>query len=170
MSEGFPMFQMHVANRLGVSEERVRELRPRALEEGVDWVKRGSRNLYALSAVEKLQAALALPALPEMPLKLEDEPALLGWPEVHRIQVLKIWQNPSYVGGIIALDNPRPNAAANEAGFAPIPAHSETMTLLRVRVKTSANLVRGMVIPCVYVEGSSDLYQAVKLPSRKGRW
>jgi hypothetical protein len=155
----FTIHQMHAANRLGVSEEWVREKRAR-LEEGTDWVKRGTRILYSNGGVEKLAAILALPKPPKTPL-------MLPWPAIHELVVAKIWSNPGYVGAVRQVLTGPIGKDANGlgVGFAAIP---EDGALLRVRVKTSANLSRGMVLKCVHIAG--DLYECRNLPRRKGRW
>lgn len=158
LEERREIWQAHVANRLGVSEERVRALRA-GLVEGVDWEKRGSRLYYSRAAVEKLTRALELPSIPRGLRMLE-------WPKEHRIVVAKFWANPGYVGGMVALA-PEQKGERNElgVGFLPVP---ESGVMVRVRVKSSVNLVRGMVLRCFHVGG--DLYECLDLPRRKGRW
>lgn len=154
----FPLFQLHVAHRLGVSEERVRELRldpAGPLQEGRDWVKKGQRLLFATEAVDRLAAVLGVPEKTPPERRL-----LLPWSAQHRIIVVQVWRNPHYVCGALA------NGSGPVDGFAPLPKGS--FQLLRVRVRSSENLLRGMVLECVHIGG--DLYEATKLPRRKGRW
>lgn len=210
----FTVMQQGVATRLGISEERVRELRARFLVGGVDFVKRGSRLLYSVSAVEKLAAGMTVPELPGEELHrgggelntegteaegeaeqgrlegtlappLEDTRpeeqeqktgGLILVPRLYRVQVLKVWANPGYVGGILSLTRAEeyergqlvaPSNALGD-GWEAIPANADALTLLRVRVKHNRNLARGMVLRCVHI--AEDLYEAVELPRRKGRW
>jgi hypothetical protein len=163
------LFQVHVANRLGVSEERVRELRAAPngpLEEGVDWMKEGNRIVYSEGAVGKLAAALAGETTGKLGEKeeaaVEPAEAAAETPAGIEIVVAKLWPNPRYVAGVVLMDSdPR-----SHPGFAPVP---EGRPLVRVRVRSSLCLARGMVMAeCRHL--GSDLYECDRLPRRKGQW
>jgi hypothetical protein len=141
----FTLFTSHVANRLGVSKERVTELR-KNLPEGEEWKRDGNRVLFKETVVSKMAELLKVPELPEE----------IKTPEVVGMVVAKVWPNPRYVGAL--------QTQAPVRGYAIVPEGP----MLTVRVRTSLNLTRGMVLPCVKVHG--DLYEALELPRRKGRW
>jgi hypothetical protein len=141
----FTLFTSHVATRLGVSKERVTELR-KNLPEGEEWKRDGNRVLFKETVVEKMAGLLKVPELPEEPFR----------PKECAVVVAKLWPNPFYVGGV-----PVECAART---FAVVPPGE----MVRVKVKHSQNLIRGMVLPCRELE--KGLFEALELPRRKGRW
>lgn len=140
----FTLFTSHVANRLGVSKDLVTELRKK-LPEGEEWKRDGNRVMFKETAVGKMGAMLNVPE-PEEPFR----------PKECSVVVAKLWPNPFYVGGV-------PVECAAKT-FAVVPEGE----MVRVKVKHSQNLIRGMVLRCRELE--QGLFEALELPRRKGRW
>jgi hypothetical protein len=149
----FTLRQAHVAHRLGVSEERVREKRPE-LAKGEHWTQKGNLILYSAAAVTRLAELFEVPKMPTI-----KGPLMLEWKE-HKLVVVRTWQNPIFVAGRLW-----DGKESGQTGFAAVP---EEGPLMRVRVKTNVNLVRGMILRCIHL--GADLYEALEIPRRKGRW
>lgn len=66
-------FESVVANRLGVSRERVRELRVAHLREGEDWVMQGTAVVLSAQGLARMQDLLRVAASPAL---VESEPAV----------------------------------------------------------------------------------------------
>jgi hypothetical protein len=85
----FNLFQQHVATRLGVAEEVVRELRQKHLTQDRDFARQGNRILYSAAAVGRLQELLQVPP-PEEPMRPEASAVVV-------VEVVRALVNPHYV-------------------------------------------------------------------------
>ena len=171
-------FEAVVANRLGVSRERVRELRVAHLREGEDWVMQGTSvvlSAQGLARMQKLVWAGSSPALPEsgpvaatggvdvvasegcMPLVAEARvPVGQVFAAVARVRV-RVTERAR---------NGRVIMAARVEG---VPAPGEPARLM-VRVQSNELFMPGMVMEVVPVDGRGCFQYLGRLPRRKGVW
>lgn len=163
--------ESHVAGRLGISRDTIREMRNAHLVEDADW--KSVRNIICLTdvAAGKIAAALSLPApatavSPEKAAEMlvaekDAATATTGAGLVDLIEELCVWRltkNPHII-----------------EAFAPGTDPMHRQNILRVRVKNAANFCRvggdgkPMMLPARHVQ--VDLYELVgPCPRRKGRW
>ena len=171
-------FEAVVANRLGVSRERVRELRVAHLREGEDWVMQGTAvvlSAQGLARMQKLVWAGSSPALPEsgpvaatgevdvvasegcMPLAAEARvPVGQVFAAVARVRV-RVTERARNVRVIMA------------ARVEGVPAPGEPARLM-VRVQSNELFMPGMVMEVVPVDGRGCFQYMGRLPRRKGVW
>ena len=151
-------FEAVVANRLGVSRERVRELRVAHLLEGEDWVMQGTSvvlSAQGLARMQKLVWAGSSPALPESgPVAATGEVDVVAsegcMPLAAEARVP--------VGQVFA--------AARVEG---VPAPGEPARLM-VLVQSNELFMPGMEMEVAPVEGRGCFQYLGRLPRRKGVW
>jgi hypothetical protein len=137
------------AGVVGLSSQRMRDLRKKLLTPGVDYEKAAGRVLLTDTGVEKIRAALTLPE--------EKNAATVNGFTV----TLRVW-NARLVNRHIILAY-HPDADPTQGGG-----------LLRVRVRDSKNFSRftrdGQPMELEARHLQADLYEATKCPRAKGRW
>ena len=171
-------FEAVVANRLGVSRERVRELRVAHLREGEDWVMQGTSvvlSAQGLARMQMLVLAESSPALPEsgpvaatggangvasdgcMPLAAEARvPVGQVFAAVARVRV-RVTERARNVRVIMA------------ARVEGVPAPGEPVRLM-VLVQSNELFMPGMEMEVVPVDGRGCFQYMGRLPRRKGVW
>ena len=171
-------FEAVVANRLGVSRERVRELRVAHLREGEDWVMQGTAvvlSAQGLARMQKLVWAGSSPALPEsgpvaatggvdgvasegcMPLAAEARvPVGQVFAAVARVRV-RVTERARNVRVVMA------------ARVEGVPAPGEPARLM-VLVQRNELFMPGMEMEVAPVEGRGCFQYLGRLPRRKGVW
>jgi hypothetical protein len=152
--EGVPddglFWESKVAKQLGLSRERVRELRAEHLT-AEDWITKGNAVVYTQRGLEKITAAAGAGA--EAP---AEEPVKAGPPEVARLVVRKV------------CGNKRVMLALRVVADRPLCERGSEPTLV-VRVKDNACFMAGMEFDAVAV-GDGSFQFTGRLPRRKGRW
>jgi hypothetical protein len=187
----FNLHQQHLANRLGVAEEMIRELRKQHLVAGVHYRKVANRILYASAAEEILRGVLAVPpaASPEMAsVDLADLQAQRG----KLVAVLRTRTDAAKnlgATGIAEKGEVRSSALPGDAGEfkvvrllpnprfvvcvaePPEPLFEGRLPSapkpVEVRVRDNRLLIPGMVLECV-LEASG--WVCPRVPRQKGRW
>ena len=154
-------FEAVVANRLGVSRERVRELRVAHLREGEDWVMQGTAvvlSAQGLARMQKLVLAGSSPALPESgPVAAEARvPVGQVFAAVARVRV-RVTERARNVRVIMA------------ARVEGVPAPGEPARLM-VLVQSTELFMPGMEMEVAPVEGRGCFQYLGRLPRRKGVW
>ena len=171
-------FESVVANRLGVSRERVRELRVAHLREGEDWVMQGTAvvlSAQGLARMQKLVLEGSCPAITEsgpvaatggvdvvasegcMPLAAEARvPVGQVFAAVARVRV-RVTERARNVRVIMA------------ARVEGVPAPGEPARLM-VRVQSNELFMPGMEMEVVPVDGRGCFQYMGRLPRRKGVW
>lgn len=171
MSE-FYLFQQHVANRLGVAEERIRDLRG-ALREGVDWRKQGTRLLFSAAGEAALRELLKIPA-PASPDVAADR---IGEVRARLLDLLRMRAGSAATdkkgeagsGSSVAFKVIRclPNPHYVMCVMAHPTDHPEGSDLVQVRVRDNRLVMPRMVLDCVR-EASG--WVCPRVPRRKGTW
>lgn len=171
-------FEAVVANRLGVSRERVRELRVAHLREGEDWVMQGTSvvlSAQGLAMMQKLVLEGSCPAITEsgpvaatggaygvagygcMPLAAEARvPVGQVFAAVARVRV-RVTERARNVRVIMA------------ARVEGVPAPGEPARLM-VLVQSNELFMPGMEMEVAPVEGRGCFQYLGRLPRRKGVW
>lgn len=168
----FNIWQAHLANRLGISEEELRLRRDKFLQRDLHFQKRGARMLYSAEGEEALRATLFVgvsaqnTASDTSPEKngdgtAEKQPAvagLLSWPHAPKPTELKVWRTAPHIK----------NAHVLEA-YDPKTDPKIRANIVTVRVSSNANFVPEMLIPVRHVSG--NLYELTRrAPRQRGRW
>lgn len=157
---GFPHWQSHLPNQLGVAEEWIRSARD-GLEEGVDWKKQGQRVLFSQRGVTRLLellkmaggAAQETPERKVIALLPERAGSLL---EGVAMRVVSAPKNPHLVIAVPADEDGLPIRGAGQA---------------RVKVASNVNFVPGMLLKATPVAGVAGLFRLVgACPRSKGRF
>lgn len=171
-------FESVVANRLGVSRERVRELRVAHLREGEDWVMQGTAVVLSAHGLSRMQDLLRVadsPALVESGPAVATDGALAATePEV--IGVVAEAMAP--LGHLlVAADHCRVRVselARNEKVVMAVRVAGEAApgepAKLLVKVKCNALFMPGMEMEVVPVDGRGCFQYMGRLPRRKGVW
>ena len=169
-------FEAVVANRLGVSRERVRELRVAHLREGEDWVMQGTAvvlSAQGLARMQKLVWAGSSPALPE-----SGPVAATGGVDLVASEGCMAAEARVPVGQVFAAvarvrvrvteraRNVRVIMAARVEG---VPAPGEPARLM-VLVQSNELFMPGMEMEVAPVEGRGCFQYLGRLPRRKGVW
>lgn len=173
-------FESVVANRLGVSRERVRELRVAHLREGEDWVMQGTAVVLSAQGLAKMQDLLRVAASPAL---VESEPAVAtdGAQEATGPEVIGVVAEAMAFSDrghlLVAADRCRVRVselARNEkvvmaVRVEGVAAPGEPAKLL-VKVKCNAFFMPGMEMEVAPVEGRGCFQYMGRLPRRKGVW
>lgn len=168
----FTIAQPQLAAMLGISIEEARTRRQKFLAEGEDWIRDGNRVLISDAGLKKIRASLTLPALAEAAKKtaavephpeqktprrvilLPDSPPPPPGPaDVKELVVYRTVLNGSIL-------------EAHRAGTDP----ADRRNIMRVRVRSSENFTRGMVLAVRLVQ-APDFYEFTgRLPRWKGKY
>ena len=171
-------FEAVVANRLGVSRERVRELRVEHLREGEHWVMQGQSVVLSAQGLARMQDLLRVatsPALVESgPAVATDGAVAATGPEVIGVVAeamaplghLQVAADRCRVRVSELARNEKVVMAVRVAGEA---APGEPAKLL-VKVKCNALFMPGMEMEVVPVDGRGCFQYMGRLPRRKGVW
>ena len=171
-------FEAVVANRLGVSRERVRELRVAHLLEGEDWVMQGTSvvlSAQGLARMQKLVWAGSSPALPESgPVAATGEVDVVAsegcmpLAAEARVPVGQVFAAGARVRVRVTerARNVRVIMAARVEG---VPAPGEPARLM-VLVQSNELFMPGMEMEVAPVEGRGCFQYLGRLPRRKGVW
>ena len=173
---GFPFEESTVRKKLGLTKDDLRPWRKKRLVEGADFITHKKRLYWNAGAVRQAfeQFGLSAPPLPGEPgastiphdreaekgdVAREPEPVTAppGPPAIEQLLVVRAdLANRRMLQACPKGDNPeRPKR------------------LLRVRVRSADNFIRGMEIPAIRVEayGMTDLYDLARaLPRKRGVW
>ena len=171
-------FEAVVANRLGVSRERVRELRVEHLREGEHWVMQGQSVVLSAQGLARMQDLLRVAASPAL---VESEPAVAtdGAVAATGPEVIGVVAEAMAPLGHLLVPSDRCRVRVSElarnekvvmavrvAGEA---APGEPAKLL-VKVKCNALFMPGMEMEVVPVDGRGCFQYMGRLPRRKGVW
>lgn len=165
----FTIAQPQLAAMLGISIEEARTRRQKFLTEGGDWIRDGNRVLISDAGLKKIRASLTLPALAEAAKKtaaVEPQPeqktprrvillpdSAPGAADVKELVVYRTVLNGSIL-------------EAHRAGTDP----ADRRNIMRVRVRSSENFTRGMVLAVRLVQ-APDFYEFTgRLPRWKGKY
>lgn len=171
-------FESVVANRLGVSRERVRELRVAHLREGEDWVMQGTAVVLSAQGLAKMQDLLRVAASPAL---VESEPAVAtdGAQEATGPEVIGVVAEAMAPLGHLLVASDRCRVRVSELArnekvvmavrVEGVAAPGEPAKLL-VKVKCNAFFMPGMEMEVAPVEGRGCFQYLGRLPRRKGVW
>ena len=171
-------FEAVVANRLGVSRERVRELRVEHLREGEHWVMQGQSVVLSAQGLARMQDLLRVAASPALvesgPAVATDGAVAATGPEVIGVVAeamaplghLLVASDRCRVRVSELARNEKVVMAVRVAGEA---APGEPAKLL-VKVKCNALFMPGMEMEVVPVDGRGCFQYMGRLPRRKGVW
>lgn len=171
-------FESVVANRLGVSRERVRELRVAHLREGEDWVMQGTAVVLSAQGLAKMQDLLRVAASPAL---VESEPAVAtdGAQEATGPEVIGVVAETMAPLGHLLVASDRCRVRVSELArnekvvmavrVEGVAAPGEPAKLL-VKVKCNAFFMPGMEMEVAPVEGRGCFQYLGRLPRRKGVW
>ena len=173
-------FESVVANRLGVSRERVRELRVAHLREGEDWVMQGTAVVLSAQGLAKMQDLLRVAASHAL---VESEPAVAtdGAQEATGPEVIGVVAEAMAFSDrghlLVAADRCRVRVselARNEKVVMAVRVAGEAApgepAKLLVKVKCNALFMPGMEMEVVPVDGRGCFQYMGRLPRRKGVW
>ena len=172
-------FEAVVANRLGVSRERVRELRVAHLLEGEDWVMQGTSvvlSAQGLARMQKLVWAGSSPALPESgPVAATGEVDVVAsegcmpLAAEARVPVGQVFAAVARVRCSCGPLNRRGRPGIMAARVEGVPAPGEPARLM-VLVQSNELFMPGMEMEVAPVEGRGCFQYLGRLPRRKGVW
>ena len=161
----FTHWESKVAGRLGLSRDNMRRMRSELLTEGADFITQSNRICLTAAAVEKIAAALRVPAPPVELTEANPAPVAVVEKTIADAAIgtvrLCVWRQTK-------------NPHIIEA-FHPEKDPSHRSNIVRVIVKKAANFIRvggdgkPMTLPARHVR--ADLYELLgACPRRKGRW
>ena len=173
-------FESVVANRRGVSRERVRELRVAHLREGEDWVMQGTAVVLSAQGLARMQDLLRVAASHAL---VESEPAVATdgalaatGPEVIGV-VAEAMAFSDRGHLLVAADRCRVRVselARNEKVVMAVRVEGEAApgepARLLVRVRSNEFFMPGMEMEVVPVDGRGCFQYLGRLPRRKGVW
>ena len=171
-------FEAVVANRLGVSRERVRELRVEHLREGEHWVMQGQSVVLSAQGLARMQDLMRVAASPAL---VESEPAVAtdGAVAATGPEVIGVVAEAMAPLGhlLVASDRCRVRVselARNEKVVMAVRVAGEAApgepAKLLVKVKCNALFMPGMEMEVVPVDGRGCFQYMGRLPRRKGVW
>jgi len=153
----FEHWELHVAKRVGLTKDEIREVRRRSLTEGVHWVTHKKRTVYSALGVQTLEQALEVNGESDVAgTRLSDTGEAESTVKKPETKILKVFRNGLKHSQII------------EAHF-PDKDPADVRNRVRVRVRSDKNFIKGMEIPVWELQ--PGLYELARAcPRARGRW